>query len=58
MYDRQESIALAKRALTHLNNRTTDQAEAPLEVPAAAYTDPKLYEQEIEQVFRRSPLPL
>lgn len=58
MYDRQESIALARRALTHLNNRTTDQAEAPLEVAAAGYSDPKHYEQEIEQVFRRSPLPL
>ena len=58
MYDRQESIALAKRALIHLNNRTTDQAEALLEVPAAAFTNPKLYEQEIEHVFRRSQLPL
>jgi len=27
-------------------------------VPAAAFTDPKPYEPEIEQVFRRSPLPL
>lgn len=51
-------MALARRALAHLNNRTTDQAEAPMEVPAATYADPVLYEHEVEQVFRRSPLPL
>jgi nitrite reductase/ring-hydroxylating ferredoxin subunit len=58
MYERQESIALARRALAHLNNRTTDQADQPMEVPAEAYSDPAHYEQEIERVFRRSPLPL
>lgn len=58
MYERQESMALARRALAHLNNRTTDQAAAPMEVPAALYADPALYEREVERVFRRSPLPL
>jgi nitrite reductase/ring-hydroxylating ferredoxin subunit len=58
MYEREESMALARRALAHLNHRSTDQAENTMEVPASVYANPLRYEQEIERVFRRSPLPL
>lgn len=58
MYEREESMTLARRALAHLNQRSTDQAASPMEVPARAYADPVRYEEEVERVFRRSPLPL
>lgn len=58
MYEREESMALARRALGHLNRRSTDQADRPMEVPASLYADPTRYEDEVERIFRRSPLPL
>jgi phenylpropionate dioxygenase-like ring-hydroxylating dioxygenase large terminal subunit len=53
-----ESMALAKRALVHLNNRTTDQANGIMEVPATAYTDPARYQLEVDRIFGHLPLPL
>lgn len=58
MYAREESMALARRALAHINKRTTDQAESTMEVSARSYSDPVRYEQEVECVFRHLPLPL
>ena len=51
-----ESKTLAKRALTHLKNRTTDQASSTMELPAAAYIDPERYQREVDRVFRHLPL--
>ena len=53
-----ESKTLAKRALTHLNNRTTDQASSTMELPATAYIDPERYQREVDRVFRHLPLAL
>ena len=53
-----ESIALARRALVHLRNKTTDQAPAMMEQPVAAYTDPQRYRLEVERIFRHLPLAL
>lgn len=55
---REESMALAKRALTHFVARTTDQAPGIMPMPVAAYTDPDRYRHEIERVFRRQPIAL
>lgn len=54
----EESKTLAKRALTHLKNKTTDQAGSTLELPATAYIDPVRYEREVDRVFRHLPLAL
>lgn len=53
-----ESMALAKRALHHLNNKTTDQAESVMRVPAASYTDPEIWKCEVTRVFEKLPLAL
>jgi phenylpropionate dioxygenase-like ring-hydroxylating dioxygenase large terminal subunit len=48
--------ALARRALTHLEAGTTDQAEHVLELPVAMYTDPQRYQREIQRIFRELPI--
>ena len=55
---REESMALARRALAHFLARTTDQAPGILPMPVAAYTDPDRYRHEIDRVFRRQPIAL
>ncbi len=54
----EESKVLAKRALIHLKNKTTDQAAGTLELPASAYVDAVRYEREVDRVFRHLPLAL
>ena len=54
----EESLALARRAVTHLRNRTTDQASRTLELPASAYVDAERYEREVDRAFRHLPLAL
>jgi phenylpropionate dioxygenase-like ring-hydroxylating dioxygenase large terminal subunit len=59
MTDRSEELlALTRRALCHFQNRTTDQADAIMSMPVAAYTDPERYEREVDRVFRHLPLAL
>lgn len=58
MHANEESMALARRALAHLNNKTTDQAPDTMEVPASAYSDPQRYRREVDRIFGRLPLPL
>lgn len=53
-----EYADLARRALTHVRNNTTDQAPGTMSVPIATYLDPQRYAHEIEHVFRRLPLGL
>ena len=53
-----ESITLARRALLHLRNKTTDQAPSIMEQPVAAYLDPERHRVEVERVFRHLPLAL
>ncbi len=53
-----ESITLARRALVHLREKTTDQAPGTLEQPIEAYTDPVRYQREVDRAFRHLPLAL
>ncbi|HSV84219.1 MAG TPA: aromatic ring-hydroxylating dioxygenase subunit alpha [Ramlibacter sp.] len=54
----EQSMALARRALAHLRNRSTDQADGMLEMPISAYTDPERYQREVDRLFRHLPLAL
>lgn len=49
-------MSLARRALAHLDKRSTDQAPSTLELPVEAYLDPERLQREIDVVFRRQPL--
>lgn len=53
-----EAITLARRALTHLKNKSTDQAASTLTQPIDAYIDPVRFKHEVDAVFRRLPLAL
>ena len=53
-----ESVTLARRALVHLREKTTDQAPGTLEQPIEAYTDPVRYQREVDRAFRHLPLAL
>ena len=53
-----ESVALARRALAHLQNKTTDQAPSTMEQPVEAYIDPQRYQHEVDHIFKRLPLAL
>ena len=53
-----DSTALARRALTHLRNRTTDQAASTMDQPIEAYRDPERHTREVERIFRHLPLAL
>ena len=58
MFDRDESVALVKRALAHLESRTTDQAESTMSVPVSEFLDPHLWRTEMDVLFKRRPLAL
>ena len=58
MFDRDESTALVKRALAHLESRTTDQAESTMSVPVSEFIDPHLWRTEMDVLFKRRPLAL
>jgi phenylpropionate dioxygenase-like ring-hydroxylating dioxygenase large terminal subunit len=49
-------LELAQRLLANVDADTCDQAAAPMKVPASAYRDAARWHQEMEHVFRRSPL--
>jgi phenylpropionate dioxygenase-like ring-hydroxylating dioxygenase large terminal subunit len=53
-----DSTALAKRALTHLRNRTTDQAASTMDQQIEAYSDPERHTREVARIFRHLPLAL
>ena len=53
-----ESMSLARRALTHLQNKTTDQAPSTMEQPVEAYIDPQRYQREVNHIFKHLPLAL
>ena len=56
MTDRHESTELARRALAHLRNKTTDQAPATMQIPVEAYCDPARFRREVDRVFHHLPL--
>ncbi len=53
-----DSTALARRALAHLRNKTTDQAPSIMEQPVDAYNDPERHRREVDRIFRHLPLGL
>ncbi len=58
MEDPATLLALAERALQHLQQGTTDSAAAPMHMPLLAYQDPERYAAERERLFKRLPLAL
>ena len=58
MHSQDEMFALARRALDHFLNHTTDQAPDVLTMPIEAYADPLRYRHELDRVFMRLPLAL
>ena len=53
-----DSAALARRALAHLHNKTTDQAPATMVQPVEAYNDPERFRREVDRIFHHLPLGL
>ncbi|MEO1227172.1 MAG: aromatic ring-hydroxylating dioxygenase subunit alpha [Pseudomonadota bacterium] len=53
-----ETLDLARRAVVHFSNRTTDQAASTYALDVSAYTDPERYALEVEKVFKELPLAL
>ena len=53
-----DSIALARRALNHLEDHTTDRAPNTMRQDIDAYRDPVRYAHEMEHIFKRLPLAL
>ena len=47
---------IAARLLDHIEQRSTDQADAPLQVPSASYLDAALWQREMDVIFKRVPL--
>ena len=53
---RQLFLDLCHRLRENVRAGHPDQAEGVLELPASVYRDPRRFEQELEQIFRRVPL--
>jgi nitrite reductase/ring-hydroxylating ferredoxin subunit len=53
-----QSTELAKRALAHLNAKTTDQAPETMALDVSAYLDPDRYAREFDAIFLHKPLGL
>jgi len=53
-----ETMDLARRAVNHYVNRSTDQAPSTYALDVSAYTDPDRYRYEVEKIFRELPLAL
>ena len=49
---------LARRALAHYRNSSTDQAPGVMPMPIDAYINPTRYQQEVDLIFKRVPLAL
>jgi len=52
----EEMLGLAKRALEHFKNKTTDQAEGIMSNPIEAYVNQGRYENEIARIYKTLPL--
>ena len=58
MEDRATLMQLARRALRHYQDGTTDQADAPMHMPVDAYIDGERYTRERQRIFKQLPLAL
>lgn len=52
---RDVEMDLVRRALGHALHGTTDQADAVMELPVSAYTDPERYAEESRRIFHQLP---
>lgn len=55
---REEALAILDRLADHLRNGTTDMAPEQMHIPIEYYLDPEQWQQEIQRVFLRIPLPV
>lgn len=51
-----EIMGVARRLLAHAQNGTTDQGELPWRIDLSVYSDPEVFGEEKEVLFRRGPL--
>ena len=51
-------LSLVKRALTHFENKTTDQADDVMSNSIEAYIDEVRYKDEVERIFKHLTLAL
>ena len=51
-----ELTQLAKRALAHWQQKTTDQAAGQMRLPVEAYCDPQRHAREVNRIFRQLPI--
>jgi phenylpropionate dioxygenase-like ring-hydroxylating dioxygenase large terminal subunit len=54
----EEMASLARRALDHFQNQSTDQAAGVMRMPIGAYTDTDRYQAEVSRIFKHLPLAL
>lgn len=54
----EEKRSLLRRALVHLQNKSTDQVESSMTLPVEAYLDKDRYKREVEAIFKNLPLAL
>jgi len=47
---------IVEQLLDYVENDRTDQAETTMNVPASAYTDPGIWEREMDSIFKRLPI--
>ena len=51
-----DALELAKRALQHFNEGSTDRAPSQMRIPLSAYTDESRFQAERDAVFFDSPI--
>ncbi len=56
MSSNDDATQLAKRALEHFQNKTTDRAAGQMRLEVDAYTNPERYEREVQRIFRELPI--
>ncbi|MCB2073569.1 MAG: aromatic ring-hydroxylating dioxygenase subunit alpha [Novosphingobium sp.] len=54
--DRHEQIRIARRLLAHIENGTAESAPHQLKVEISRYSDPALWEAEVEAFYKRLPI--
>src|SRR5262249_38183262 len=56
--ERSIEIALVRRALAHIDARTTDTDEHPTTLPTRTYGGEERHAREVEKIFRAVPFPV
>ena len=56
MSTKDDATHLARRALRHFRNKTTDRAPEQMQLPVDAYNDPERYQREVQRIFRELPI--